>query len=253
MMKLTILGASPAVPNPGGACSGYLLQTGRVTVLIDCGHGVAGVLQTVVGLRDISAIIISHMHPDHFFDLVPLKYGYVFQGISGVPLFLPPDGEAVLQRLQSAIGLKKQFFEESFTLHQYDTVRTLHAVPGLTVSFAPTQHFVPGYALRVSQDDDSGRQFFYSSDTGWVDSVVELSRGASLGLLEATLVEPEDVDEPPGHLTAAEAGELARVTGVEQLVLTHYPWNLADEIRRDASSAFGREVHLAEERQVYTV
>lgn len=253
MMKLTILGASPAVPNPGGACSGYLLQTDSSTLLIDCGHGVSSVLQTVVDLTDISAIVISHMHPDHFFDLIPLKYGYLFQGFSGVPLFLPPDGKAVLHRLQSAIGLNKRFFEESFTLHEYGTDRVLRDVPGLSVNFAPTQHFVAGYALRVSENDDSGRHFFYSSDTAWVDTVLALSRGASLGLLEATLVKPEAIDELPGHLTAAEAGELARIAGVEQLVLTHYPIGLAEEIRREASSTFGREVHLAEERQVYTV
>jgi ribonuclease BN (tRNA processing enzyme) len=253
MMKLTILGASPAVPNPGEACSGYLLQTDRSTLLIDCGHGVTSILQTVVDLSDISAIIISHMHPDHFFDLIPLKYGYLFQGFSGVPLFLPPEGKGVLQRLQSAIGLNKRFFEESFTLHEYDAGDALRDIPGFSVSFAPTQHFVAGYALRVSETDDSDRQFFYSSDTGWVDTVLDLSRGASLALLEATLLKPEDIDEPPGHLTAAEAGELARTTGVEQLVLTHYPRGLADAIRREASGTFGREVHLAEERQVYTV
>jgi len=253
MMKLSILGAGPAVPNPGGACSGYLLQRDSSTLLIDCGHGVTSILQTVVGLSDISAIIISHMHPDHFFDLIPLKYGYLFQGFSGVPLFLPPEGKGVLQRLQSAIGLNKRFFEESFTLHEYDAGRPLDDIPGLIVRFAPTQHFVAGYALRVAETDDLDRQFFYSSDTGWVDTVLDLARGASLALLEATLVEPEDIDEPPGHLTAAEAGKLARTAGVEQLVLTHYPSDLADDIRREAAITFGGEVHLAEERQIYTV
>src|SRR5437763_5484042 len=100
-MKLTVVGASPSFENPGGASSSYLLGTGTQRILIDCGHGSLGVLRTVIGLSDLTAIVISHMHPDHIFDLVPLAYAYrsLERGRPAPPLHLPPEGIGVLDRL----------------------------------------------------------------------------------------------------------------------------------------------------------
>lgn len=77
-MELTILGASPAVPNPGGACSGYLLRQGESRVLVDCGSGVVGRLRQHVEPHTLAAVVISHLHADHYFDLSPLYYALRF-------------------------------------------------------------------------------------------------------------------------------------------------------------------------------
>ena len=83
-MRLTILGASPACQNPGGACSGYLLEQDGAVVLIDCGSGVFGRLQQYVRPEQVRAVIISHMHADHTLDLVQYRY-YLFFSASEVP------------------------------------------------------------------------------------------------------------------------------------------------------------------------
>ena len=44
-MRLTVLGKSPSWQDAGGACSGYLLEDGDTTVLLDCGNGVFGKLR----------------------------------------------------------------------------------------------------------------------------------------------------------------------------------------------------------------
>ena len=71
-LTLTILGASPAAPNPGGACSGYLLRQGETAVLMDCGAGTAGRIALHVAPNRLQGVAISHLHPDHYFDLVQL-------------------------------------------------------------------------------------------------------------------------------------------------------------------------------------
>ena len=251
-VKLTVLGASPAVPTPGGASSGYLVQTPETLLLLDCGHAVASVLQTVTSIRRLSAIIISHMHPDHYFDLVPLKYAYLFQRIPPVPLLLPPGGLAILHRLQTAAGLRDSFFESSFEVSEYDPAQTLVQIAGLSIDFAPTQHFVPGYAMRF-RSADSPRELAYSSDTGWVDSVLELFDGAAVGLVEATLLEDDPGEDIEGHLTAAQAGRLARQAGLTKLLLTHYWKDLGERLRAEAQSAFGGTIEMVEERTTYDV
>ncbi|HTD79390.1 MAG TPA: MBL fold metallo-hydrolase, partial [Chloroflexota bacterium] len=61
-LSLTILGASPAAPNIGGACSGYLVRDGEANALLDCGSGVAGRVAQHLPPAQLRAIAISHMH-----------------------------------------------------------------------------------------------------------------------------------------------------------------------------------------------
>ena len=76
-LAFTVLGGSPAWPNPGQAASGYVVESDGTRLLMDCGSGIAAELRA----RDpgpLTAIVISHFHADHWFDLVPLHYAYLF-------------------------------------------------------------------------------------------------------------------------------------------------------------------------------
>src|ERR1700716_1611694 len=101
-LTLTILGASPAAPNPGGACSGYLLRQGETTVLMDCGAGTAGRIALHVAPNRLQGVAISHLHPDHYFDLVQLYYMLRFGEPRPadlprrLPVHVPPGGREVL-------------------------------------------------------------------------------------------------------------------------------------------------------------
>src|SRR5438093_13687190 len=71
-VRLTVIGSSPAWPNPGSAQSGYLLETAdepQGRLLLDCGPGVLGKLREI-GLH-VDAIAITHWHLDHCGDLIP--------------------------------------------------------------------------------------------------------------------------------------------------------------------------------------
>ena len=93
-MKLTVVGCSPAWPNPGGAQSGYLVD-GSGTVLLDCGPGVLARLRAADGWPRLDALAITHFHLDHWGDLVPWIFGASFGPGRDVPrpeLWLPPEG-----------------------------------------------------------------------------------------------------------------------------------------------------------------
>ena len=77
-MRLTVLGKSPSWQDAGGACSGYLIQEGDTTVLIDCGNGVFSKLRERIDYVDVDAVVISHLHADHFLDLVPYAYALTY-------------------------------------------------------------------------------------------------------------------------------------------------------------------------------
>src|SRR3712207_8840875 len=76
-VKLTVVGCSPAWPNPGGAQSGYLLE-GSGRLLLDCGAGVLARLREREPWSRVDAIAITHFHPAHFGALAPRVWGPLF-------------------------------------------------------------------------------------------------------------------------------------------------------------------------------
>ena len=88
-MRLTILGKSPSWQDADGACSGYLLQDGDTSLLVDCGNGVFAKMRRFVDYVDVDAVVLSHLHADHFLDLVPFSYALTYAPVSYTHLTLP--------------------------------------------------------------------------------------------------------------------------------------------------------------------
>src|SRR5206468_3008028 len=77
-MRLTVLGKSPSWQDADGACSGYLIEEGQTAVLLDCGNGVFSKLRRYRDYGAIDAVVVSHLHADHFLDLVPYSYALTY-------------------------------------------------------------------------------------------------------------------------------------------------------------------------------
>ena len=77
-MRLTVLGKSPSWQDAGGACSGYLIEEDEFALVLDCGNGVFSKLRHYRDYVDVDAVLISHLHADHFLDLVPFSYALVY-------------------------------------------------------------------------------------------------------------------------------------------------------------------------------
>lgn len=256
-MKLTVLGCSPAFPHPGGACSGYLVEEGESALLLDCGTGVLANLLKYLDFRQLSAIVISHMHADHFLDLIPLRYGLKFARPPAprLRLYLPPGGQAVLEAVMRPIlelapsrsEAPETFFTEYFDIREYDPQGNLQ-VGAFAVRFAPVVHYVPSYALAI----EGRRRLAYSGDSGPCPELEALARGADLFVCEATLASAGGGGQW-GHLTARGAGEMARRAGVGSLVITHVWRDRPQDSLPEAQAAFGPEVELAEEGKIFLV
>jgi ribonuclease BN (tRNA processing enzyme) len=262
-LTLTVLGASPAAPNVGGACSGYLLRDGETAVVMDCGSGVAGRIGQHLAPNRLTGVVISHLHPDHYFDIVPLYYVLRFgeprpAGFSPrLPLFVPPGGSAFLRQFAQRVADKANMLDDVFEVCDYPSGSSHNTqIGGLRFSFHPVQHYVLSHAMRVQAS--SGAVLVFSSDVGPCRELVEAARNADLLLCESALVDPSQDEPHPerrGHMSAGEAGSAAREAGVRRLVLTHYRAGPKyDDRHRDAASrTFGAAVELAREGETYTV
>jgi ribonuclease BN (tRNA processing enzyme) len=232
-LSLTILGSSGTYAGPGEACSGYLVESEGTAVWVDTGPGTLGRVQQHVGLDELAGVVVTHHHPDHWLDLPVLRNAlkYVLRRHC-----LPVYGTSENKRLADCLMELEPTLDWT-TIADGDSFD----IGPLSFRCSRTDHSVETLALRI---DAGGRSLAYSADTGRGWSVSALGDGIDLFLCEASMA---GEGEEGVHLSASEAGAMARIAGVARLVLTHLvPGTDPDEQRRAAGAAFGRDVELAE-------
>jgi ribonuclease BN (tRNA processing enzyme) len=250
-MELTIIGSASAEPNPGSASSCYLVDAGAGQLVLECGHGAAAKLLLYTSIERVGGVLISHMHPDHFFDLLPLRYLITFHRRPRLSMYIPPTGPGVLTRLAVALGEKPDYWDAAYDIHVFDPGAGL-SILGLEITMASGHHFIPAWSMRF-RAGGSTRDLGYTSDTSFAESVVSHLEGVALLLAESSVEHQTKPEHDRGHMTAAEAGRFAGRVGAERLVLTHYPHALAAKMKHHAEETFGGPCDLAVEGGKYTI
>jgi ribonuclease BN (tRNA processing enzyme) len=248
-VRLTVIGSGPAAPQPDSPASGHLIRSDGTAVLLDCGYGVVGRLQSTMDPRGLTGVVIGHLHADHFLDLAALRYLHPWDGAAdGRPaVWLPPGGRRRLAGLARMMSERPTFFEEAFDLAEYRSEETF-AIGALTIRPTPMQHYVPAWALTV--DDGTGTRLVYGGDTGPTDMLVQAARSADLFVAEATLASTAEDEPSRGHCTMDEAIGIAQGSGARHVLLTHYPSARRGELRAAAaamSAAGGSSSSAADE------
>ena len=243
MTRVTIVGSGTSAPEPDAPASGILVETRSTGILIDCGQGV---IRTLVPLRDprsLDAVVVGHLHADHFVDLVSLRYLLPWAGYGGrkIPILLPPGGRRRMDELAAAISEREGFFDDAFEMLEYDPATTVR-IGDLSIRFIAGRHYVAAWGCSII--DAAGRRIVISGDTGPNEPLVEAARGADLLVVEATLLAAEEDDPIRGHLTVDEALDMGERAGVGQTVLVHYRGRDREAIeaacRERAASVVGR-------------
>ena len=221
-MRLTVLGTGTAKPVDGTGASGILVETATTAVLFDIGSGIASRLEAYVGAAGLSALVVGHMHADHWIDIAPLRYRFPWGEPAPLPLpvYLPPGGREKLDHLALVVSERPGFFEVAYEVHEYQS-GDLIRIGDLTITPHPIGHYVPAWSMSIVAD--AGERVVYAGDMGPSDGLVDLARGAELLILEATLETSQYDDARRGHLTAEEAVDHVVRSGVPRGILVHYP------------------------------
>src|ERR671934_770278 len=169
-MRLTVLGKSPSWQDAGGACSGYLVEEGPACVVVDCGNGVFSKLRRFRDYTAVDAVVISHLHADHFLDLVPFAYALTYaprqQPVPVPPwpgtdrparprLIAPPGARETFRRVVGAWG-NEDLIEGAFELEEYEESSTPEVGP-LRFEFRSVPHFTQTFAIRIGSKNGGGR------------------------------------------------------------------------------------------------
>ncbi len=261
-LTLTVLGSAGAYrTHDGSRASGYLVRHGATTIVLDLGHGTYAPLAAHVGisaLPQISAVAISHLHPDHWVDLAALRHALVHGNKMGSdarsvavisPSGLAPRLAALLDDRtpeEQAAGAHDSLQPFAFSTWRSDaalpTLGRGRVVPvgELTLQSARVRHTGESYALRVAAGDEPG--LTYSGDVSHWEDLAAIVRPGDTLLCEAAGGAAQ-WREGDTHITAHGAGRAAATAGVARLLLTHFGAEVDPlEAIRAAATEFSGEI-----------
>ena len=245
-LTVTVLGCSGSYAAPDNPCTGYLVRSDSAAVLLDCGPGTLGPLQEAIDLAEVSAIVATHCHPDHWLELPVIRNVFIwFVPRSDVPVY----GTAETRAMDRAITVMRSGRTDPLAWTVIDPSSEV-TIGDQRWSFALTDHPVETLAVRV---DSGGRSFAFSSDTGPGWDFRSLGEGIHLAMCDASHSRDHEEEGIP-HMSARQAARAAAVAGAGRLVLTHLaPGCDPDAQLAEAGAVFDGEVDVARPGLVLTV
>lgn len=258
-MRLTVIGCAGSFAGKNSAASSYLLEhedeAGKTwRVLFDLGSGAFGPLQGVIDPVDLDAVVLSHLHPDHFLDVTGLEVYLAYHERTDLPL-LPIHAPASFEARLNAVmdretsipsGVERSPFAPQ-TIHDGQVLR----IGPLSIDVRRVLHPVEAYGFRIT---DGEAVLVYSGDTDACPQLDELARDADLYLCEAGYIEGRDDRFCGVHLSGKRAGESATAAQVKHLALTHIPgWTDPAIPLAEARAAFDGPITLVEPLDILDV
>ena len=226
-MELLVVGSGATYPDrPGTASSTYVVTHGADRICLDLGQGGFAGLAGRLEPSTLRAVVISHLHPDHFIDVVALRHYLRYE-------FEPPRRVRVLAPAGLADRLDGLLAEPGFVAEALDIEGrgegTIRVGPFALESRLVT-HTDESYAVRVSlADKPSAPGLVYSGDCGRAADVATLIRPGDTLLCEVAFgAGPVPVGDL--HLDGPAVGELAAATRPSRVLLTHL------QMRRDPAA-----------------
>ena len=248
MTLVHLLGTGAAVSDPHRTTTMLAVENSNSVIMVDCGgDALQRLMAANVAVTKITALILTHEHPDH---------------VSGFPLFMekiwllgrrtPLPVYGIAPALSQAKRIFEAFDTSDWTdmpeIHWHEVALEENALvlddDNWHISASPGTHSVPVTGLRFL-DKQTRRVLTYSCDTAYSPVIQRLSSHANLLIHEAT-------GEGYGHSSALQAAMVARDADVERLLLVHLPPEslLTPDMMQEARQVFAA-CHKGEEGATY--
>ncbi len=197
-MRILFLGTSSAVPTDSRGLPAILVKTMGDTLLLDCGEGTQRqMIRAHESLMKVNKVIITHLHGDHFFGLLPLIQTLgILKKSSELHVIGPSDLRSVLEEIQGMTGSKPQF---RIVFREIEVGKPIE-FGKFFVEFFPVDHAgFETYGVKIRERDRPGRFNPEKADELGVPPILRgvLQKGFSVKLPDGRIIKPEDVMGPP--------------------------------------------------------
>jgi ribonuclease Z len=279
-LSVFFAGTAGSVPTARRGLPALLVRRGGDRVLVDCGEGTQRQLLTTVGLADVGAVFLTHLHVDHWLGLPGMLKSFDLRDREAeLAVYGPPGTGELMRAMRPVYGRLRFPFRVveleagdavEFDGFEVDAFNVRHR--GRALGFALVEDRRPGRfdaelaqrlgvpfgpdfgRLQAGEEvngvrpdqvigpERPGRRIVFSGDTAPCAMIVAAAEGADLLVHEATFAESErERAAETGHSTARQAAETARDAGVRLLALTHLSTRYTGgEIRDQARAVFER-------------
>ncbi|MBA9045772.1 MULTISPECIES: ribonuclease Z [Streptomyces] len=289
--ELVVLGTASQVPTRHRNHNGYLLRWDGEGILFDPGEGTQRqMLRAGVAAHDLNRLCVTHFHGDHSLGLAGVIQRINLDRVPHeITAHYPASGQRFFDRLRYATAYRETV---GVTEVPVSADGTLAVTPSYTLDARRLSHPVESYGYRLTEPDGRrmlperlaahgikgpavgvlqregrlgdvtleevsevrrGQRFAFVMDTRLCEGVYTLAEGCDLLVIESTFLdEDEELAVEHGHLTAGQAGAVARGAGVRHLVLTHFSqrYSEPDEFERQARAVgFEGELTVAYDLQ----
>ena len=228
-MIVTPLGTVSTYCDGEKCCPGFLVEYGENKIMLDCGNGISKYLDLPKDFNNLS-IIISHLHSDHYGELLSLaQTSLVFKRLGfineKIKVYIPEGDKDEFGKnlidFDYLLSLEKNSFIEFIP---YKTDKEI-LFDDLNISFSRNPHQLITHSIKVKSNIGT---LVYSSDTGFNGNTLEeFSKNANLLICESTFLKGQ-LRLEDYHLYASEAGMIANIANVDKLLLTHF-WPSIDK------------------------
>lgn len=244
-MKLTILGSGTAAPLLERSNAAYLLEIGRLKILLDSGAGtLRRLLELKINLFEIDNILYTHFHNDHINDLGAIIWANNYGLKRNKPLNLyGPKGFRKYYKILVNKLLKPAKLYFDVKVNEFKNSK--FKIGNISIETFETSHSSTTKSI-IYRIEYNGKIFVYTGDTEYCKEVINSAHNADLLLTECST---PDKNKTEGHLTPSLAGKIAEEANVKVLVLTHfYPEVLKTGIIKQCIKSFGGRIILAKDK-----
>ena len=258
---VTPLGTVSPYPKDNKNCPGFLIESNKHKILLDCGEGITRLLNLPEDLNNL-IIIISHLHKDHYSGLASIAYAsYIYKNFGylkeKIKVFIPKDEIRI--SLPSGVRLDTDYVDSKNImdyeyLMDYGDENYLEFIPydhetkilhgNLKISQAITKHPLKTYSIKIEAGNKS---IVYSADTGFKnDELITFAKDCDLFICESTFLKGQSKGKD-NHLYAYEAAEIAKKANAEKLLLTHFWPEIDKQLYVDEAKEIFANTEAAEE------
>jgi len=262
MIRFHILGAGGAVPTPTHCPAAYWIALDGLGILMDPGPG-ATVRLVKSGCADagvdaIDLVLLSHLHPDHSADLVPLLFAAhspVCKNPEPLQMYGPGGLKDLLGRLKDIYGSWLEPRSRALEVTEWDIAGPGLELPGGgRITPFPTEHAqdrLSQQTLGFVLEDGAGKKVVYSGDTGPCAALKDAARGADVLVVECST--PDEL-AIAGHLYPAAVAEICREARPARVILTHqYPAAAEIDLAAAVHAHYDGEVQQARDGDEFTL
>ncbi|CAN5514782.1 MBL fold metallo-hydrolase [soil metagenome] len=253
-MQLTVLGSGTSVPHPKRTASGYWLETGSGSLLLDCSPSVPMRMAAErLDWPNLDAIWISHFHMDHCGGLGPFlagtKHASAMKGrAKPLKIFGPKGLSDLISRFDKVNDYR--LLEQPFPVEivEIDELEKFEIIPGLDAVAMSTPHTPESHAIHLRSPEDM--TLVYSADTGFTEVLSAFANRVVLFILECSFVKDKPIEK---HLELAEAMFLIRKAAPKRAMLTHFYPDWDEVVFKDEIKNFSSRCEVIEAKDGLTI